>query len=340
MFTRSTKCWPRALLAVGQAFYIPAGLAFVADLHGSATRSRATGLHMSGLYAGVALSGLGGLVAEHCGWRNAFSWFGLAGVAYAGVLSWFLHDRREAGANEITSAPVVREGISLPQALRALFGQTSFLALLAYSTLFALANWGINGWLPTYLRERFSLGVGPAGISATGWIQAASFVGVLLGGAWSDRWARRNSRGRLYVPFIGLCVGGPFVCLLARTDAFAVAILGMSVYGLGRGLADAGTMPILCQLVGPRYRATGYGFLNLFSAFAGGMMIYAGGALRDYHINISKAFQLAAAGLVIAGLALLAVRPNSAKEENQVTNDVATPRAGQIPTLDLPKPSG
>ena len=253
----------RALLAVGQAFYIPAGLALVADLHGSATRSRATGLHMSGLYAGAALSGLGGLAAEHCGWRNAFSWFGLAGVAYAVVLSWLLRDGREAGADEIMSAPTVHERISLPQALHALFGQASFLALLAYFTLFALANWGINGWLPTYLRERFGLGVGQAGISATGWIQTASFAGVLLGGAWSDRWVRRNPRGRLYVPFIGLCVGGPLVFLMARTDAFAVAILGMSVYGLGRGLADTSTDANSLPACRPPHAAPpGYGFFE------------------------------------------------------------------------------
>jgi len=67
--------------------------------------------------------------------------------------------------------------------LKALFGQPSFLALLSYFCLFALANWGINGWLPTYLREHFKLGLGAAGLSATGYIQLASFVGVLIGGS-------------------------------------------------------------------------------------------------------------------------------------------------------------
>ena len=83
----------RALMGVSEAFYIPAGLALIADMHHGATRSRATGIHMSGVYAGAALGGLGGYVAEHYGWRQGFSWFGLAGITYAVVLFFFLHDR-------------------------------------------------------------------------------------------------------------------------------------------------------------------------------------------------------------------------------------------------------
>ena len=306
----------RALMGISEAFYIPAGLALIADLHHGATRSRATGLHMSGVYAGAALGGLGGYIAEHYGWRNGFIWFGFAGLAYASR-AMLLPARPARNARRRCSAPSrrVRREISVLHSLRVLFGKPSFLALLAYFCLFALANWGINGWLPTYLREQFKLGEGKAGLSATGYIQVASFLGVLVGGVWSDRWVARNPRGRLYVPCIGFCVGGPFLFLMASTDVFAVAILGMLIYGLGRGFSDTSTMPILCQIVSARYRATGYGFLNLFSTFVGGAMIYVGGALRDAHVDLSKIFQFSAVGLVVAGLMLLAIRPNRRTEE-------------------------
>jgi predicted MFS family arabinose efflux permease len=300
----------RALMGVSEAFYIPAGLALIADLHQGRTRSKATGLHMSGVYAGAALGGLGGYVAEHYGWRQGFNWFGAAGVCYS-VLLFFLLPNRAKSASPANpgSHPPTESPASAPEALRALFGQPSFLALLAYFSLFALANWGINGWLPTYLQEQFKLGAGKAGLSATGYIQLASFLGVLLGGAWSDAWARRNPRGRLYVPMLGFCVGGPFLFLMASTDAFAVAVAGMVIYGLGRGFSDTSTMPMLCQVVSAKYRATGYGFLNLFSTFVGGAMIYAGGALRDAHVDLSKVFQASAVGLVVAGITLLALKP-------------------------------
>jgi len=63
----------RALMGLAEACYLPAGLALIADYHGKNTRSLATGLHQSGLYAGVAVGGAAGgrrsgvLVSGDCG---------------------------------------------------------------------------------------------------------------------------------------------------------------------------------------------------------------------------------------------------------------------------------
>jgi MFS transporter, Spinster family, sphingosine-1-phosphate transporter len=227
---------------------------------------------------------------------------------------FFLKDYPAKAAAPVEKTGEVEEKISPMNAIRELFRRPSFLALLSYFSLFAIANWGINGWLPTYLRETFQLGQGKAGMSATGYIQLASFVGVLIGGYWSDRWVRRNPRGRLYIPVIGFCVGGPFLFLMASTNAFPIAIAGMLMYGLGRGFSDTSTMPILCQIVDSRYRATGYGFLNLFSTFVGGAMIYVGGVLRDSNVNLSVVFQASAVGLIVAALMLLLIRPSRDRE--------------------------
>lgn len=299
----------RALMGVSEACYIPAGLALIADWHRGPTRSLATGIHMSGLYTGAALGGLGGYIADHYGWRDGFTWFGVVGIAYSFVLLACLRSGSPDDSTTATHPRAERATCSWREALRALFGRSSFLVLTTYFSLAGLASWGITGWLPTFLREQFSLGQGKAGLAATGYVQLGSYLGVLLGGAWSDRWVQRAPRGRLYVVVIGLCLGGPSLCLMASTGQFAVAIAGMLFYGLARGFSDANVMPILCQIVGGKYRATGYGFLNLFSTFTGGAMIYAGGVLRDANFSLVKVFQASAIGLVIAGLVLLAVRP-------------------------------
>src|SRR5262245_33738247 len=80
----------RALLGVSEAFYMPAAVALVVDYHAGRTRSRATGLHLSGVYVGSVLGGLGGWFAEQHGWRFAFLLFGSIGIAYALVLIVFL----------------------------------------------------------------------------------------------------------------------------------------------------------------------------------------------------------------------------------------------------------
>ncbi len=317
----------RAVMGIGEACYIAAALALIADYHTGRTRSLATGLHQSGLYAGAALGGAGGWIAADHGWRAAFTIFGAIGVAYTLLLGFILRDRdRPAAAPSAEQA----EPVSVKAACRELMGSGSFWALIVYIGLAGTAFWLINGWLPTFLEDRFldwrpggllaavlpptwieGLRVtrGSAGLWATVPVQAASFVGILIGGAWADRWAQSNPRARMLIPLLGFVCAGPCLLLLAHTPSFAFALLAMVVFGVGRGFADANLMPIVCQALNPRYSATAYGLLNFVSVSIGGIMIYAGGWLRDQQVSLAVPFTVSAIGLTAAGLMLGLVRP-------------------------------
>ncbi|HTO02603.1 MAG TPA: MFS transporter, partial [Opitutus sp.] len=75
----------RALMGISEAFYIPAALALITEYHYGDTRSRAVGLHQSGIYLGQILGGFAGYMADSPdhGWRWAFSTCGMLGIAYA-----------------------------------------------------------------------------------------------------------------------------------------------------------------------------------------------------------------------------------------------------------------
>ena len=45
--------WTRTLMGISEAFYIPAALALIADLHSGGTRSRAVGIHQTAIYCGI-----------------------------------------------------------------------------------------------------------------------------------------------------------------------------------------------------------------------------------------------------------------------------------------------
>jgi MFS family permease len=310
--------WTRAVMGVSEACYIPAALALISDYHRGPTRSLATGLHMSGVYTGAALGGIGGYIAETYGWRAGFSLFGIIGISYAIVLVFFLRDQT---ARE--SETKATKDVKPIAALIALFSVSAFWVLLALNALVGVANWGINGWLPTYLKDQFHLGLGSAGLSATAYIQTASFLGVLIGGAWADQWARRNGRARMMVPGFAYLVAGPCLFLSAIAGTLAPALAGLVVFGLARGFFDANHMPILRQLTNEKYSATGYGVLNFVSCTAGGVMILAGGMIKDAHIPLSVVFQFSAAGLLVVGILLLCLRPK------------ATPVPAPIPLTDL-----
>jgi len=87
---------------LGEAFYMPASMAYIADFHGRETRSRAVGIHQTSLYAGTIAGGaLTGWLAMRHGWRFPFLFLGVAGLVLGLVLMRWMRpapSRGDAGA--------------------------------------------------------------------------------------------------------------------------------------------------------------------------------------------------------------------------------------------------
>ncbi len=289
----------RAVMGLSEACYLPAALALISDYHAGHTRSLAIGVHNCGLSIGSGMGGMGGWLAERHGWGFAFNLFGIIGVVYAMVILVGLRDApRQAAASNL------QEDTAFLPALRSLFGQRSFYMLLTYWGLIGMAGWGVIGWMPTYLQQQFHLGQGEAGFAATLYLQIATVFGLLVGGAWADRWSRTRERGRLYVAVLGMIIAAPGIFLTANTDTFVFAIAGLVIFGFARSCTDVNTMPILCMVCDSRYRATGFGVLNFFACGVGGLTIYIGGVLRDAQVNVRHIFVVSAVGLLVCALLL------------------------------------
>jgi predicted MFS family arabinose efflux permease len=300
----------RALMGISEACYIPAALALIADYHRDSTRSLATGVHMTGMFAGGALGGLGGIIAERQQWSTPFVYFGVFGMCYAMVLIMLL---REPDA-EPTPADNRLDTTSRPNfldAVRTLFSTRSFNVAFVYWGLLGIAGWAFAGWTPTFLKEHFALSQSKSGILATGYLQVACFAGVIAGGFLADWWSRRSDRGPIVVTAVGLLLAIPGVLLTAASNSLPMALAGLVIYGFTRSFSDANMMPILCLISDKRYRATGYGILNCASCLAGGLAVYAGGILRDSNVNVSYLFQFAALGLAVCATLLVFLRPKA-----------------------------
>ncbi len=288
----------RALMGVSEAFYIPAALALIADYHPGLTRSRAIGTHQVGIYIGQILGGYAGYVADSPdhGWRWAFTTCGMIGVIYAlPLLAALRNPMKPAAQATETNTASARRGF------RELLTNRNFILLVLYFTLPAIAGWVVRDWMPAILQEKFGLGQGKAGVKAIVYVQIASLCGAVIGGVIADRWMRKNQRGRIFTSAIGMIMFLPALFSVGNADTLTIAVLGLIVFGLGWGFFDCNNMPILCQIVRPEWRATGYGIMNLVSISCGGFGDWAFGALQDRHVALNLIFG------AFAGVALLSV---------------------------------
>ena len=105
--------------------------------------------------------------------------------------------------------PRLRRRASPGAAVRELLTNVSFILLVLYFTLPALAGWVVRDWMPAILKQQFDIGQGQAGVAATLYWQAAAIVGAVVGGWLADRWMRRNARGRIFVSAIGMSLIAP-----------------------------------------------------------------------------------------------------------------------------------
>jgi ACS family D-galactonate transporter-like MFS transporter len=293
--------WLRAFMGVSEALYIPAGLALLVDFHPGPTRSLAVGLHMSGLYFGQALGGVGGWIAQDLSWRAAFSWCGTFGVAYALVLAWLLREARPATGAERPggAAPT---GVGTPD-------WVGFALLTLCFTLPSLPGWAVKNWMPTLLQDRFGFDQKTSGLLATTSTSLAGLCGVILGGKLSDLWARRGPRGRTRVSTLGLLLLVPALAGMGLAPGPALVTVCAVLYGFGFGLFDANNMPILCQFLPARLRATGYGLLNFVGIAVGAWLTPLLGRLKDHGVPLAQGFSLTAAPALLAALLMWRLRP-------------------------------
>lgn len=304
--------WLRALMGISEALYIPAGLSLIADYHSSKTRSLAVGIHMTGLYMGQALGGFGATIAAEYSWQNAFISFGLIGIVYSVVLILFLKEKKLEVSSQVSNGDRTlsqTKKIPLLKGLTTLFSNISFWVILFYFAVPSLPGWGVKNWLPTLFSENLGIEMSQAGPLSTITIAASSFVGVIFGGILSDKWVQKNIRGRVYTSAIGLALTIPALLFIGLGHSMIHLIGAVFFFGFGYGMFDANNMPILCQFISSKHRATAYGLMNMTGVFAGAFITNLLGKSSDAG-SLGKDFAMMAIVVIVAlALQLLVLRP-------------------------------
>ena len=258
----------------------------------------AISIHQTANYAGVVVSGfIAGYIGEQFGWRYSFYTFGVAGIVVAAIISLRVKNTK------IVSSPEVEDKINIKEAIKYTLAKKTLIYLSLAFGLMVFTLIGYLTWMPTFLHEKFALPLSNAGFSSMFYHHLAAFVGVLIGGRWSDHIAKRRKKFRVEIKMMGMLLGTPFIFLMGSANGLWWCYLGLAGYGLFRGIYDSNLFAALYEVIDPKYRSSATGIMISFAFLVGALAPVILGSIKQ-GAGLELAIQSLAIVQIVAGILL------------------------------------
>jgi predicted MFS family arabinose efflux permease len=265
----------RALLGVSESVFMPAGYSLMAAAHGPQTRSKAIAIFATSQLAGVAVGGsLSAFVAERFNWRASFWLLGAAGILFTVPLRRFF--RRMPQSFERSSGTEKAR-------LGSFFGLLRIPSLRIVTLFVAIATFGLFlvwSWLPTFLYDKFRLGLARAGFEASVYSPLGTAVGLLTGGSLADWYYRRTPASRFWITTAAFFGAAPCIVLLGSSATLGATRIAAIGFGFFSGWISGNQAAAAFDVVPASLRASTVGVLNLLGATVSGFAPFLGGVVR------------------------------------------------------------
>lgn len=295
----------------GEALFGPSNYSILAQYH-TDTRARAMSIHQTAYYIGVILAGwLAGLIADNLGWEYSFLVFGGFGIVWGILMVFRLNnkpvDSHVADAPQNDSADVISSEVenSKPGFLdgfKAVFTTPTALALtLGFSGLIFVIT-GYMTWVPAYLQEEFGQTQAQAGFNSMFWTYVAAFVGVLLAGSLSDKFAVKDNKYRMYLQALGMVLGAVFLFFMGGDKSLTIVYACFAGWGFFRAFFDANTYAVLYDVTPPRLHASCASVMGMTGFAIGSLAPVILGALKQNLGSLSSTFAILALIWVVCGV--------------------------------------
>jgi MFS family permease len=236
----------RSLVGVGEAAYATLGPAILADVVPEDERAAKFTWFYLAIPVGSAFGyGLGGLVAQHWGWRAAFLVAGLPGLIFAGRML-LLPDPVRGGMDSVKeTAPAGSFG----ERLATIFRNRVWVACTASYVAYTFAMGALSHWGPTLLQRKFAVSTGAAGTVFGGIAVVTGILGTFLGGSLTDRLQKRFPDAGVWLSGLTLVAAAPVVAwALGAADlrlTYALFFAGMLLLFINTSPVNALTVSSL-----------------------------------------------------------------------------------------------
>ncbi|HZV35782.1 MAG TPA: MFS transporter [Verrucomicrobiae bacterium] len=289
----------RVLVGLGEASYATISPSLISDEYPPEKRNNALTIFYVAIPVGAALGSiLGGKIAEHYNWRQAFIWSGAPGLLLALILLPFKEPERgstEGKAAECAKRPTVADILHLfriKNYMLVCWGYTAY--------TFALGAFGL--WGPSFLSRVHQVPVGTAGAFFGGVLAVAGLVGTFIGGFAATAWQKRNPAAYAWTLALSVLLAVPFVVLafVIGDTKISMACLALSMFLLFLCTGPVNTLIIETVPVNLRASAMAVSIfmIHLFGDMWSSEIV---GHLADYWNNLQKAVLILPVALLIGG---------------------------------------
>jgi MFS family permease len=284
-------------VGAGESSAMPTGHALLADYFSPHRRALVMGIFISGSMVGVmAGSSLAGVVAEHYGWRWAFTLAALPGLPLAWIVAKTLKEPRR-GASD---GPRVVQTVSLGTALRALATNPAMLLLVALFCLTGFLTSGVQAWFPTLLVRMYRLPLSTVGAYFGVAVGTGAIVGSVAGGLIASGFAARDLRWLTRVPMALSLLLWPLYALAVSGNKLSVVLGALVAVNAAASAVYGPAMAAIQYTVAPSMRATA----AAFTAFAASLVGVGGAPLVIGMLSDAKRASLGEAVALQHGLFL------------------------------------
>lgn len=285
----------RAFVGLGEAGYGSAGGAILTHAFPRRLHSTVVGAFISASMIGSVLGVvLGGLIAQHLGWRMAFIAMGVFGLALAVAFPLVVKEPPNSGTEGGTRMPV-------REVFRTLFTTPTAVLTFLAGGFGMFVQGAFVAWIPSYLNRYYGLEPSKAAMGA-GLLVICAGVGMIVGGGLVDRLSRHNMVNRLRISMA--------YCLFSALTFFVAfsldpGVMQFVLIGLGLTMSVSFVGPssaVVVDVTPASIHATGFAMLSLSYALIGlapGPFIT--GWIGD-HTDLRTAMHLAPIALLVAAM--------------------------------------
>ena len=196
---------------------------------------------------------------------------------------------------------------------------TALMLTIGFSGLIFVIT-GFMTWVPAFLQEEFGQSQAAAGFNSMFYTYVAAFIGVLLAGSLSDRFAAKSNKARMMLQAFGLIAGAVFLFIMGYSTTLWVLYLSFAGWGFFRAYFDANTYTVLYDVTPSHLHASCSSAMITTGFAVGALAPVVLGAMKESLGSLAATFPVLGIIWVVCAILMFVVSRTSYQKDYDKIN--------------------